>query len=70
MLTLAFLILIGLILVMEGMHQYVNKGYVYFAITFALMVELFNDKLRRKFGTPIQLKKSKMIAKINISQEK
>lgn len=70
MLALAFLILIGLILVMEGMHQYVNKGYVYFAITFALMVELFNDKLLRKSGAPIQLKKSKMIAKINISQEK
>ena len=70
MLALAFLILIGLILVMEGMHQYVNKGYVYFAIPFALMVELFNDKLRRKSGAPIQLKKSKMIAKINMSQEK
>jgi hypothetical protein len=34
------------------------------------VVELFNDKLRRKSGAPIQLKKSKMIAKINMSQEK
>jgi predicted tellurium resistance membrane protein TerC len=70
MLALAFLILIGLMLVMEGMHQHVNKGYIYFAMTFALVVELFNDKLRRKSGAPIQLKKSKMIAKINASQEK
>jgi len=70
MLALAFLILIGLMLVMEGMHQHVNKGYIYFAMTFALVVELFNDKLRRKSGAPIQLKKSKMIAKINVSQEK
>ena len=57
-------------LVMEGMHQHVNKGYIYFAMTFALAVELFNDKLRSKTGTPIQLKKSKMIAKINVSEEK
>ena len=70
MLALAILILIGLMLVMEGMPQHVNKGYIYFAMTFALIVELFNDKLRRKSGAPIQLKKSKMIAEINISQEK
>ena len=57
-------------LVMEGMHQHVNKGYIYFAMTFALVVELFNDKLRRKSDSPIQLKKSKMMAKLNVSQEK
>ena len=53
MLALAFLILIGLMLVMEGMHQHVNKGYIYFAMTFALVIELFNDKLRGKSGAPI-----------------
>ncbi len=69
MLALAFLILIGLMLMIEGMHQHVNKGYIYFAMTFALVVELFNDKLRRKRGTPIQLKKSRMIAKINFNEK-
>lgn len=47
-LALAFLILIGVMLVMEGMHQHVNKGYIYFAMAFALIVELLNMRLRRK----------------------
>jgi predicted tellurium resistance membrane protein TerC len=44
-LALSFLILIGVLLVAEGVGQHVNKGYVYFAMGFSLLVELLN--LRR-----------------------
>lgn len=58
-LGLAFLILIGFMLVTESMHlshaqlagQYVGtvpKGYLYFAIAFSLLVELINMKMRKK----------------------
>jgi predicted tellurium resistance membrane protein TerC len=48
MLALAFLILIGTVLVAEGFHQHVNKGYIYFAMAFALGVEGLNIRLRVK----------------------
>jgi predicted tellurium resistance membrane protein TerC len=44
-LALSFLILIGVLLVAEGLGQHVNKGYVYFAMGFSLLVEMLN--LRR-----------------------
>jgi predicted tellurium resistance membrane protein TerC len=48
MLALSFLILIGTMLVAEGFHQHINKGYIYFAMTFALGVEFLNMRLRAK----------------------
>lgn len=48
MLALSFLILIGTMLVAEGFHQHINKGYIYFAMAFAFGVEMLNLKLRRK----------------------
>ena len=48
MLALAFLILIGVILIAEGFHQHVSKGYIYFAIAFSLGVEVLNLKSKRK----------------------
>ncbi|HEX6334644.1 MAG TPA: TerC family protein, partial [Flavisolibacter sp.] len=46
-LALAFLIMIGMLLVAEGFHQEINKSYVYTAIAFSLVVELINMRLRR-----------------------
>lgn len=54
MLALSFLILIGVMLVMEGFHQHVSKGYIYFAIAFSLIVEILNMRLRRH-QSPVQL---------------
>lgn len=65
MLGLAFLILIGFMLIIEGAHLAnlsffgnevgsVPKGYLYFAIAFSLLVEFLNIKLRKK-STPIEL---------------
>lgn len=40
LLALAFLLLIGVLLVAEGFHQEIDKAYIYFAITFSLAIEL------------------------------
>jgi predicted tellurium resistance membrane protein TerC len=48
MLALAFLILIGAALVAEAVHFEIPKGYIYFAMCFAVVVELVNIRLRRK----------------------
>lgn len=53
-LALAFLILIGFMLVLEGVHIEVPKAYVYFAVFFSLMVEVINMKIRRKHN-PVHL---------------
>ena len=46
-LALSFLILIGFVLTLEGFHIKVEKGYIYFAMTFSLGVEMVNMKLRK-----------------------
>ncbi len=47
-LALSFLLLIGVLLTAEGLGQHINKGYIYFAMAFALMVELLNIRVRSK----------------------
>jgi predicted tellurium resistance membrane protein TerC len=47
-LALSFLILIGVMLMAEGMGAHVSKGYIYFALTFSLAVELVNMRYRKK----------------------
>jgi predicted tellurium resistance membrane protein TerC len=47
MLALSFLILIGVMLVAEGLGQHIDKGYIYFAMAFSLLVELLNLRLRK-----------------------
>jgi predicted tellurium resistance membrane protein TerC len=67
MLGLSFLLLIGMMLIAEGAHlgQVViagegigtlPKGYLYFAITFSLLVEVLNMKLRKKTKSHVQFK--------------
>jgi predicted tellurium resistance membrane protein TerC len=46
-LALAFLLLIGVMLVAEGTGTHVPKGYVYFAMAFSLFVEMLNMRYRR-----------------------
>ncbi len=48
MLALAFLLLIGVLLVADGAGQHFNKGYIYFAMAFSLGVELLNLKVKKK----------------------
>jgi predicted tellurium resistance membrane protein TerC len=53
-LALAFLLLIGFMLVAEGTGQHVGKGYVYFAMAFSFVVELLNLRLRKR-SKPVEL---------------
>ena len=48
MLALSFLILIGVMLVAEGIDRHIERGYIYFAMVFALVVELLNLRLRKR----------------------
>lgn len=56
MLALSFLLLIGLTLVVEGLHQHIPKGYIYFAIAFSIFVEMLNLRFKSKNGKqPVEL---------------
>jgi predicted tellurium resistance membrane protein TerC len=57
MLALSFLLLIGMLLVAEGFGQHIPHGYVYFAMAFALGVEMLNLRLRKKSADPVELHK-------------
>ncbi len=46
MLALAFLLLIGIMLVSEGLGKHIEKGYIYFAMAFSLLVEMLNIRER------------------------
>ena len=56
-LALSFLILIGFMLLVEGLHVHVPKGYIYFAVFFSLMVEIINMRIRKSKGDPVKLHK-------------
>ena len=47
-LALSFLVLVGVMLVAEGFGKHIEKGYIYFAMTFSLAVEFFNLRMRTK----------------------
>ncbi len=53
-LALSFLLLIGVMLVGEGLGQHISKGYIYSAMAFSLVVELLNMRFRRK-QAPVHL---------------
>jgi predicted tellurium resistance membrane protein TerC len=54
-LALAFLLLIGVMLVAEAMDQHISKGYIYFAMSFSLGVELINMRFRKTRRRPLAL---------------
>lgn len=54
MLALAFLLLIGVTLLVEGFHQKIPKGYIYFAMAFSVVVEILNMRLRKN-ADPVHL---------------
>jgi predicted tellurium resistance membrane protein TerC len=48
MLALSFLLLIGMVLIADGLHFHIPKGYVYSALAFSVIVESLNFRARRK----------------------
>ena len=61
LLAVSFLMMIGLVLVVEGLHVHVPKGYIYFSMAFALGIEILNMKIRKK-RKPVELRKSEVNA--------
>jgi len=59
MLALSFLLLVGAVLVAEGLGKHVPKGYIYFAMAFSVLVELLNLRLR-KASQPVALKPARI----------
>jgi predicted tellurium resistance membrane protein TerC len=55
-LALAFLILVGVTLMVEGFDVHVPKGYIYFAMAFSVAVEMLNIRMRKKLE-PVKLHK-------------
>lgn len=45
-LALGFLVLIGVTLLLEGFDNHINKGYIYFAMAFSLIIEMINQRVR------------------------
>lgn len=54
-LALAFLLLIGMTLVAEGLGQHIPKGYIYFAMGFSVLVEALNLRVRHSHEDPVKL---------------
>jgi len=55
-LALSFLLLIGLSLMMEGLHQHISKGYIYFAMGFSVFVEILNLRMKKNSSEPVKLR--------------
>jgi predicted tellurium resistance membrane protein TerC len=47
MLALSFLLLIGVSLIAEGLHQPIPKGYIYFAVAFSALTEMLNLRMKQ-----------------------
>ncbi len=61
-LALSFLLMIGMLLVAEGLHAHVPKGYIYASLAFSLFVEVLNLRMRKK------KEKKSNAAKSNVSE--
>jgi predicted tellurium resistance membrane protein TerC len=48
LLALSFLVLVGVVLIAEGFDQHLPKGYIYFAMAFAVVMELLNMRMRAR----------------------
>ena len=60
MLALSFLVVVGVVLVAEGLGHHVPKGYVYFAMAFSFSVELLNIHFRKTRSKPVKLREATM----------
>lgn len=69
MLALSFLLLIGVMLVAEGIGTHFNKGYIYFAMAFALLVEALNLRVRRHIPPAASKLQNTEIGSSNYSAE-
>jgi predicted tellurium resistance membrane protein TerC len=69
MLALSFLLLIGFTLIVEGLHQHIPKGYIYFAMGFSILVELLNLRMRETARHPVNLRDPYVMEKVPVPAE-
>lgn len=55
MLALSFLVVVGVVLIADGLGQHIPKGYVYFAMAFAVVVEMLNIRVRKRSAKSLRL---------------
>ena len=55
MLALTFLVVVGVVLMAEGLGHHIPKGYIYFAMAFSLGVEMLNIRFRKRAKTVVHL---------------
>jgi predicted tellurium resistance membrane protein TerC len=60
MLALTFLIVVGVVLVAEGLGQHIPKGYIYFAMAFSVIVEMLNIRYRKRSKDVVQLHQARI----------
>ena len=59
MLALTFLVVVGVVLMAEGLGHHIPKGYIYFAMAFSLGVEMLNIRFRKRAKTVVQFHQHK-----------
>lgn len=55
MLALTFLVVVGVVLMAEGLGHHIPKGYIYFAMAFSVIVEILNIRFRKRAKQVVQL---------------
>jgi predicted tellurium resistance membrane protein TerC len=55
MLALTFLVVVGVVLMAEGLGHHIPKDYIYFAMAFSVIVEMLNIRFRKRAKTVVQL---------------
>lgn len=58
MLALAFLLMVGVALIAEGLEFHIPRGYIYFAMAFSVLVEMLNLRMRKPKEEPVVLRKT------------
>jgi predicted tellurium resistance membrane protein TerC len=59
MLALTFLVVVGVVLMAEGLGHHIPKGYIYFAMAFSVIVEMLNIRFRKRATSVVQLHQQK-----------
>ena len=60
MLALTFLVVVGVVLMAEGLGHHIPKGYIYFAMAFSVIVEMLNIRFRKRAKQVVQLHQQRL----------
>jgi predicted tellurium resistance membrane protein TerC len=60
LLALTFLVVVGVVLIAEGLGHHIPKGYIYFAMAFSVIVEMLNIRFRKRSKDVVQLHQARI----------